>query len=126
MSVLQSVGYRHSPSAINGFVDAPQKELAYRLFGIKSPQNDNMVRGLCVEAAVRYILHRSPNQSDLRRYVDSKWDKLKGVDPKYYQWCADAASLMAKELEQRISQLGIEGIEALTKQMPKRSRKPRQ
>ena len=32
----------------------------------------------------------------------------------------------AKELEQRISQLGIEGIEALTKQMPKRSRKPRQ
>ena len=101
MSVLQSVGYRHSPSSINGFVDAPQKELAYRLFGIKSPKNDNMVRGNCVEAAVRYILHRSPTESNLRRYVDSKWDKLKGVDPKYYQWCADAASLMSQELEQR-------------------------
>ena len=55
MSVLQSIGYRHSPSSINGFVDAPQKELAKRIFGIKSPQNDNMVRGNCVEAAVRFI-----------------------------------------------------------------------
>ena len=32
----------------------------------------------------------------------------------------------AQELEQRISQLGIEGLEALSKQLPKRGRKPRQ
>ena len=101
MSVLLSVGYRHSPSSVNGFVNAPQKEYAYRIFGLRSPQNDNMVRGNCVEAAVRYILHRSPSHSDLRRYVDKKWDKLKGVDPKYLQWCTDAASNMSKELEQR-------------------------
>tara|TARA_R100001463_G_scaffold16069_3_gene41780 strand:- start:14890 stop:15309 length:420 start_codon:yes stop_codon:yes gene_type:complete len=37
-----------------------------------------------------------------------------------------ANNAKAKELEQRISQLGLEGIETLSKQMPKRSRKPRQ
>ncbi len=101
MSVLQSVGYRHSPSSINGFVDTPQKELAYRLFNIRSPQNDNMVRGLCVEAATRFIIHRDPTTPELRKYVERKWEQLKGVDPKYLQWCSDCAALMAKELEQR-------------------------
>ena len=102
MSVLQSIGYRHSPSSVNGFSgDSREKEMAYRIFGIKSPPNDHIFRGICVESSVRFILHRSPTHSQLRKYVDLKWDKLNGIDPKYYQWCADAASLMAQELEQR-------------------------
>jgi len=101
MSVLTDIGYRHSPSKINGWVNAPTKSIAEQMFNIKSLSNDKMKRGNVVESATRFTLHRDPTDEDLIKYIRKSWDLIQGEDEKNIQWIFNSSKLFTQALEER-------------------------
>ena len=101
MSVLRSIGYRHSHSTIEEFKNCPQKAVAKKIFKLEEKATDHLRKGLCTEYAIRYKLHRDPDDYNFRKYIERSWDDLNGEDDKFIQWCFDASKLGAECLEQR-------------------------
>ena len=69
MSILTDIGYRHSPSKINGWVNAPVKSIAEQMFNIKSRSNDKLKRGNVIEDTTKYSLNRNPSDEKLIEYI---------------------------------------------------------
>ncbi len=101
MSILTDIGYRHSPSKINGWVNAPVKSIAEQMFNIKSRSNDKLKRGNVIEDSARFGLHRTPTDENLMNYIKKSCINYEIQDDKNIQWSFDCAKLMIKALEER-------------------------
>tara|TARA_Y100001937_G_C7084360_1_gene314582 strand:+ start:12 stop:245 length:234 start_codon:yes stop_codon:yes gene_type:complete len=77
VSVLQSIGFRHSASSANKIKEEPQVFVADKIMGIKQPFSEALLRGNVAEAIARYILAKDPTEEQILEYAKKKWEKQK-------------------------------------------------
>ena len=115
MSVLQSIGFRHSHSTDEEFRNCSQKAVAKKIFKLKEKPTDHIFKGLCTEGGIRFKLHRDPDDYNFRKYIERLWDDLGGEDDKFIDIRTDAEKKADEEPDESDPRddfgAGVEGDE---------------